>query len=152
MLLLSSDSEYPPPQRPSRRPLCALLRLYRSRVGLTPTLVFLARLGRFSRLCAGVQFLAQLVALPFGLFAPTLLFRHPLVQCGLRHFAAGTFGAELFADSPNSPAGPGLSGDSRAPEESSGAGGFNTFICLRHVHDDCVTAADFLVSSGDHLP
>jgi hypothetical protein len=69
-------------------------------VGLAPTLLLLAHLGRFSRLSdsEGVQFLAELVALPFGLFAPTLLFRHPLVQRGLRHFAAGTFGVELFAE------------------------------------------------------
>jgi hypothetical protein len=42
------------------------------------------------------QLSSQVVALPFGLFAPTLLFRHPLAQRSLRHLAAGTFGAELF--------------------------------------------------------
>jgi len=45
-----------------------------------------------------VQFLAELVALPFGLLPPALLFRHPLVQRGLRHFTAGTFGVELSAE------------------------------------------------------
>jgi hypothetical protein len=67
-------------------------------VGLTPTLLFLARLGRFSRLSEGVQFLAEIVALPFGLFAPTLLFRHPLAQRELRHFAAVLFRGELLLD------------------------------------------------------
>jgi hypothetical protein len=67
-------------------------------VELTPTLLFLARLGRFSRLSEGVQFLAELVALPFGLFASPLLLGYPLAQRGLRHFAAGTFGVELILD------------------------------------------------------
>src|SRR5215203_224545 len=89
-------SQYPTPPGPA---LCALLRLYRSRVGLLiPALLFLSRLGGFSRLSESVQFLAQFVALPFGLFAPTLLFHHPLAQHTLRHFAAGTFGVELFAE------------------------------------------------------
>src|SRR5918994_2596059 len=89
-----SSSEHPPPPRP----LYALLRLYRSRPGLCPIRLLLDRLRRFSRLSEGVQFLAELVTLPFGLFAPALLFRHPLMQRGLRHFAAATFGAELFAE------------------------------------------------------
>jgi hypothetical protein len=67
-------------------------------VRLAPTLLFLARLGRFSRLSEGVQFLAELVALPFGLFASALLFSHPLAQRRLGHFAAGLFGGELFPD------------------------------------------------------
>jgi len=45
-----------------------------------------------------VQFLAELVALPFGLFASALLFSHPLAQRRLGHFAAGLFGGELFPD------------------------------------------------------
>jgi len=67
-------------------------------VRLTPTLLLLGRLRRFWGLSQGVQFLAELVALPFGLFASVLLFCHPLAQCGLGHFAAGLFGAELFPD------------------------------------------------------
>jgi hypothetical protein len=39
--------------------------------------------------------LAQLVALPFCLFASPALLGHPLVHRGLRHLAAGTLGAEL---------------------------------------------------------
>jgi hypothetical protein len=62
-------SEHPPPPGP----LYALLRPSCSGVGLIPTLLFFARLGRFSRLSEGVQFLAELVALPFGLFAPPTL-------------------------------------------------------------------------------
>jgi hypothetical protein len=88
-------TEQPPPEPP---PLHTLLSPYRSGVGLTPTLLFLARLGRFSRLSEGVQFLAELVALPFGLFASPALLIHPFAQRTLRHFAAGTFGAELFAE------------------------------------------------------
>src|SRR5215208_3368425 len=90
-----SSSEHSPPPRS----LYGLLRLYRSRVGLLcPLRLPLDRLRRFSRLSEGVQFFAELVALPFGLFAPTLLFRHPLTQRRLGHFAAGLFGGELFPD------------------------------------------------------
>src|SRR5215218_3483808 len=82
-------SEHPPPPGPP----CALLSPSCSGVGLlTPTLLFLGRLRGFCGLSGGVQFFAELVALPFGLFAPMLLFRHPLAQRGLCHFAAGTFG------------------------------------------------------------
>jgi hypothetical protein len=63
------DPECPPPPRP----LYALLSTWDIGVGLAPTLLFLARLARFSRLSEGVQFLAELVALPFGLFAPPTL-------------------------------------------------------------------------------
>src|SRR5215204_6345107 len=87
-----SSSEHSPPPRP----LYALLRLYRSRTGLCPLRLLLCRLRRFSRLPAGEQFSTEVIALPFGLFAPTLLFRHPLVQRGLRPFAAGSLGPELF--------------------------------------------------------
>jgi hypothetical protein len=45
-----------------------------------------------------VQFSTEVVALPFGLFASPALLIHPLAQRGLRHFAAGLFGAELFPD------------------------------------------------------
>src|SRR5215212_8926663 len=86
------------PENPAPpRPLYALLSLSCSGVGLAPTLLLLGRLGGFWGL-VGVQFSTQLVALAFGLFAPMLLFGHPLVQRGLRHFAAVTFGAELFAE------------------------------------------------------
>src|ERR687898_1582517 len=54
-----SSSEHSPPPRP----LYALLRLYRSRVGLAPTLLLLDRLRRFSRLCEGQQLSAQLFTL-----------------------------------------------------------------------------------------
>jgi hypothetical protein len=91
MLLLSS--EHSPPPRPA---LYAPLGAWGIGVGDAPTLLLLGRLERFSRLSEGVQFSTELVALPFGRFAPTLLFRHPLAQRSLRHFAAGTFGAELF--------------------------------------------------------
>src|SRR5215208_824486 len=89
-----SSSEHSPPPRP----LYALRRLYRSRTGLCPLRLLLCRLRRFSRLPAGEQFSTEVIALPFGLLAPTLLFRHPLVQRRLRHFAAGLFGAEFFPD------------------------------------------------------
>src|SRR5215217_2661730 len=88
----SSATEHPTPPRP----LNALLSRSRSGVGLTPTLLLLGRLSGFCRLSEGVQFLAELVALPFGLFASLALLGHPLVQRRLRHLAAGTFGAELF--------------------------------------------------------
>src|SRR5215203_2098179 len=92
MLLLSS--EYSPPPGA----LYGLLGAWGIGVGLTPTLLLINRLGGFSRLSGGEQFSTEVVALPFGLFAPALLFSHPLAQRGLRHFAAGTFGAELFPD------------------------------------------------------
>jgi hypothetical protein len=55
-------------------------------VGLTPTLLLLARLGGLSRLSEGEQFSTELVALPFGLFASALLFCQFLPQRGLGLF------------------------------------------------------------------
>src|SRR4029450_4819421 len=92
MLLLSS--EYSPPPGA----LYGLLGAWGIGVGLTPTLLLINRLGGFSRLSGGEQFSTQVVALPFGLFAATLLFCHPLAQSTLRHFAPGAFGVELFAE------------------------------------------------------
>src|SRR5215212_8050690 len=91
-----SSSEHSPPPRP----LYALLSPSRSGVGLTPPTLLPCpfRHGGFSRLSGGVQFSTQVVALPFGLFAATLLFCHPLAQRTLRPFAAGAFGVELFAE------------------------------------------------------
>src|SRR5215203_2436435 len=79
--------------------LYALLSAFRSGVRLCgATLLLLGRLRGFWGLSRGVQFLAELVALPFGLFASALLFSHPLAQRRLGHFAAGLFGGELFPD------------------------------------------------------
>src|SRR5215203_6116855 len=89
-----SSSEHSPPPRP----LYGLLRLYRSGVGLTPTLRLTSRLGRFSRPSEGEQLSVQIVALTFGRFASPTLLIHPLAQRTLRHFAAGTFGVELFLE------------------------------------------------------
>src|SRR5918994_3872107 len=83
-----SSSEHSPPP-PS---LCGLLRLYPIGAGRTPTLLLLACLRRFSRPSESEQFSAEVVALPFGLFASPLLLGHPFSQRGLCHFAAGTFG------------------------------------------------------------
>jgi hypothetical protein len=47
-------------------------------VGLCPLRLLLDRLRRFSRLSEGEQFSTEVIALPFGLFAPALLFHHPL--------------------------------------------------------------------------
>src|SRR5215211_3556276 len=93
MLLLSSEHSPPP-----RAALCALLSPSSSGARVCLLRLLLDRLRRFSRLSEGEQFSTGVVALPFGLFAPALLFSHPLAQRGLRHFAAGTFGAELFPD------------------------------------------------------
>jgi|SRR5215203_5349066 len=93
MLLLSS--EHPTPPRPA---LYGLRSAWSSRVGLCPLRHLLDRLGRFSRLSEGVQFSTEVVALPFGPFAPPTLLIHSLAQRTLRHFAAGTFGVELFAE------------------------------------------------------
>src|SRR5215208_7662610 len=96
MLLLSS--EYPPPQRPARRPVYALLSPSSSGARLCLLRLLLDRLRRFSRLSEGEQFSTEVVALPFGLFAPALLFRHSLAQRGLRHLTADPLGAELLLD------------------------------------------------------
>src|ERR671910_1485841 len=90
MLLLSSEYSFPP-----RPPLCALLSSTRSGPGLTPVLMLLVRLVGFLLPPTSVQLSAQVVALPFCLFAPQALFGHPLVQRGLRHLSAGTLGTEL---------------------------------------------------------
>src|SRR5215212_4546811 len=92
MLLLSS--EYSPPPGA----LYGLLGAWGIGVGLTPSLLLVGHLGGFWGLSRGEQFLAELVALPFGLFAATLLFCHPLAQRTLRRFASGAFGVELFAE------------------------------------------------------
>src|SRR5829696_10467560 len=93
MLLLSS--EHPTPPRPA---LYGLRSAWSSRVGLCPLRHLLDRLGRFSRLSESVQFSAEVVALPFGLFAPPALLIHPFAQRTLCHFAAGTFSVEFFAE------------------------------------------------------
>src|SRR5215213_5063218 len=92
MFLLSTEHPTPP------GPLCALLSPSRSGPGLCPLRHLLDRLRGFWDLSETVQLLAQLVALPLGLFASPALLGHPLVQRGLRHLTAGTFGAELFLD------------------------------------------------------
>src|SRR5215207_3883263 len=89
-----SPSEHPTPPGPPY----ALLSASRSGPGLCPLRRLLGPLRRFSWLPASEQLPTQLVALPFGLFASPALLGHPLVQRGLRHLAAGTFGAELFLD------------------------------------------------------
>src|SRR5215208_5005338 len=81
-----------------RAALCAPLSSCRSRLGLCPLRLLLNRLRRFSRIPAGEQFSAEVVALPFGLFASQALLIHPLAQRTLSPFAAGTFGVELFAE------------------------------------------------------
>jgi hypothetical protein len=78
--------------------MCAPLGTWGFGARLAPTLLLLVRLGGLSRLSEGVQFSTELVALPFGLFASALLFRHPFVHRGLSHFPAGLFGAEFFPD------------------------------------------------------
>jgi hypothetical protein len=93
MLLLSSEHSPPP-----RAALCALLSPSSSGARLCLLRLLVDRLRRFSRLSEGEQFSTEVVALPFGLFASPLLLSHPLVQRTLRHFAAGTFGVELFAE------------------------------------------------------
>src|SRR5215204_77309 len=90
----SSATEPPPPPGP----LCGLLSTWGIGPWLCPLRLLLDRLGRFSRLSESVQFSAEVVALPFGLFAPPALLIHPFAQRTLRHFAAGTFGVELFAE------------------------------------------------------
>jgi hypothetical protein len=88
-----------PPQHPTPPPApCGLLKLYSSRPGLYPLWLLLDRLRRISRRSEGVQFSTEVVALPFGLFAPALFFPHPLAQRTLSPFAASTFGVELFAE------------------------------------------------------
>src|SRR5215217_4167544 len=88
----------PPEHSPPPRSLCGLLRLYPIGMVFCPLWPLLDRLGRFWRLRAGEQFSAEVVALPFGPFAPPVLLIHPFAQRTLRHFAAGTFGVELFAE------------------------------------------------------
>src|SRR5215207_5811627 len=90
-----SSSQHPTPPRAA---LYGLRSAWGIGVRLCPLRLLLNRLGRFSRSSGSVQFLAELVALAFGRFAPPLLLRHPLAQRRLRHFAAGTFGVELFAE------------------------------------------------------
>ena len=57
-------------------------------MGLTPALMLLGRLVGFLLPPTGVQLSAQVVALPFCLFASPALFGHPLVQRSLRHLSA----------------------------------------------------------------
>src|SRR5215217_1015100 len=85
-------SEYSSPPRPP----CALLSARDIGVGLTPTLLLFGRLVGLCSLPEAEHLSAQLVALPFCLFAPATLLGHPLVQSGLRSLAAGPLGAELF--------------------------------------------------------
>src|SRR5215212_8090919 len=92
MFLLSTEHPTPP------RPLYALLSTWGIGAGLAPTLLLLGRLRGLWGLSESVQFFAELVALPFGLFASAPLLVHPLSQRGLCHFAAGPFGIELFAE------------------------------------------------------
>src|SRR5215211_401645 len=131
-----SSSEHSPPPRP----LYGLLRLYRSRPGLCPLRLLLERLRRFSRLSACEQFSAEVIALPFGLFAPPLLLGHPFAQRGLCHFAADTFGVELILDS--------LSGFCRLLWLRCGE--------LAHghglLHDDLVFAAVLVPKIGHFIP
>src|SRR5215203_4701111 len=87
-------SEYSSPPRPP----CARSFAVSARdigVGPTSTLLLFGHLRRFLRHSASVQLPTQLVALPFGLFAPATLLGHPLVQSGLRHLPAGPLGAEF---------------------------------------------------------
>src|SRR5215217_8933265 len=93
MLLLSSEHSPPP-----RAALCALLSPSSSGARLCLLRLLVDRLRRFSRLSEGEQFSTEVVALPFGLFAPALLFRHSLAQRGLRHLTADPLGAELLLD------------------------------------------------------
>src|SRR5829696_6729018 len=93
--LCRSSSEHPTQPRAA---LCALLSSCHGRLGLCPLRLLLDRLRRFSRLSEGEQFSTEVVALPFGLFAPALLFRHSLAQRGLRHLTADPLGAELLPD------------------------------------------------------
>ena len=103
------------------RALYALLSAWGIGGGLAPTLLLLDCLRRFSRLPAGEQFSTEVVALPFGRFAPPALLIHPFAQRTLRPFAAGTFGAELFPGLLQLVGrAPELSGDSRASEGSCG--------------------------------
>src|SRR5215218_539615 len=137
------SSKHPTPQAPPY----ALLSLFRTRAGPCPLRPLLDRLRRFSRLSESVQFSAEVVALPFGLFAPPTLLVHPLSQRTLRHFAAGHFGAELIQD---------LS--QRAGRSGAFGGlsrlwwGFQLRDPRGKLADDHIAAADFLVACGDHLP
>src|SRR5215204_408923 len=137
----------PPEPSPPPWPLYALLRLYRNRPGLAPTLRLTGRLGRFSRLPAGEQCSTEVVALPFGLFASPTLLIHPLAQRTLRHFAASAFGAE-FIQNLSQPAGRSgvLGGLSRL------WWGFQLRDPRGKLANDHIAAADFLIACGDHLP
>jgi hypothetical protein len=69
----------------------------RSGAGLAPSLLLLlALLVGFCLPPEANLLSAQLVALPFCLFASPSLLGHPLVHRGLRHLAAGTCGVELL--------------------------------------------------------
>src|SRR5215210_1300901 len=83
----------PPYQLAPPRALYALLSPSRSGVGLAPTLLLLGLLMGFCSPPVANQLSAQLVALPFGLFAPPALLSYPLLQRALRHLAAGSLGA-----------------------------------------------------------
>src|SRR5215212_2334588 len=121
-------------------PLCTLLCFYPVGPGLCPRRLLPGRLRRFSCLSGREQFSTQIVALPFGLFAPTLLFCHPLAQRTLRHFAAGTFSVELILNS--------LSGFCRLLWLRCGQ--------LAHghglLHDDLVFAAVLVPKIGHFIP
>ena len=60
-----------------------------------PTLLLLVRLVGYCSPPEAEQLSSQVVSLPFGLFASTTLFCHPLLQRGLRRLAAGPLDAEL---------------------------------------------------------
>src|SRR5215218_5415716 len=92
LLLLSPEHPTPP------RPPCSPLRACGIGVGLSPSWLRLDHLRGFLHASKAVQFSTQVVALPFGLFPPAALFRHPLAQRGLRHLAAGAFGAQLLPE------------------------------------------------------
>jgi hypothetical protein len=77
-------------------PCASLLSPTRSRLGLPPALLLLGRLVGPLLPAAGVQLLAQVVALAFGLFASPALLGHPLVKRNLRLLASGPLGAEFL--------------------------------------------------------
>src|SRR5215210_7363882 len=81
MLLLSSEYSFPPGLP------CALLSPRGLGVGLTPALLLLGLLRRFSRLSESIEALAQFITRTLGLFSPAALLGQLLPQRGLGRFS-----------------------------------------------------------------